>query len=362
MDILFCDFLLERGNVNVDARMIDLLAEEHNVVCSLPKSWYPCDFKNEDKILFLDLIKTNNSKNAIVYKLQTLKRMRIISKLAKEYIPDLILVSTYETRIMPIGLRFFKKNRKKIIVIENNNIDLLANKVHRFCYNIIKNKVFHIVYENYIKDHLITELGIDKGRVCCVPHVMYKQEKHSFRSLLSNFDCIAISSSTDEEFIKSMIDFETENKFFKNNNIKILIKSSRYQFDDDFLRVINKMIPKEEYDYYYSSCKIVIAYFSNDYNYRMSGTIVDAFSNEKIIISNNFSLANYYSQKYEGSIIVANSIDDLALKIVRLVRTPLKNERYKDFYNDHSPLLVKRRLNIALNQFESFKNDSNKHA
>lgn len=350
MKILFCDFLFQRGNRHVDSCMIDIMAQTNDVYLLMNDDFLQSEVvKNVQNIKVLGNKLYQNPHKLISYRIQIFKRMALAAKVAKNIKPDLIYISTYRTSVFPFGLLFFSRH-SKIVVVENNNIDELKHWTHRFLYKSFANKVHHLVYESFFKDYLVSKIGVKEQVIHVVPHFQYKEEKQLVhnRTSIKSFDCIAISWSNDENLVRELVKIEEEEHPLERNNINLKIKCRGYNYSSDCITIDGEFIPKNEYDALYSNCKLVLVPFPLSYKYRMSGCIVDAFSNHKVVVSTELELSKFYESKYGPIINTCRNAKDILFTIVDIV----VNRKYAPdssffvrFENDHGINEIKTKLN-----------------
>ena len=357
MRILFCDILFQHGNRHIDNKMLDIMSKENEVYLLMNEDFIKYDHESLDNIIVLGNKYYENPKSWKGIRLQFLKRMRLAAKTSKKIKADLVYISTYKTSVFPFGLLFFhKKNR--IVVVENNNIDLLKDKVNRITYSLFANKVHHLVYEPFFKDYLVSKISVKEHLIHFVPHLQYFDtvSNNSSQEQYKSYDCIAISGSNDSCFVQELVNLEKKYRVFENNRISVRIKCKSIEYHSEFLEVNGDFIKDKEYNYLYNSCKVVLVPFPLSYEYRMSGCIVDAFSYHKPVISNNIKLSEFYSRKYGFIIRTVNSPMEMIYSIFLLIKEE-KDYQYdfSAFEYDHNQDMVKKRLDYMINKITNQK-------
>lgn len=348
MKILFCDLLFEYGNRHVDNSMISLMTKNHEVYLLMND-----DFISEKSIYNSNLIILGNKYNArpkgvLGTALQIISRMRLAAKYARELKPDVVYISAYETRTFPIGLHFFDKT-SNIVILENYNIDFLRYRLQKIAYKAFANKVHHMVYESFFGDYLVREIGVKPDLVHTVPHFYYPPY-NCINGVTKGFDFVGLSGSNDEKVIGEIVEIESKEHFFENNNIRCYIKSFAHHYESEYLTVTDKYLSTEEYNALFYNSKAVLVLFPTDYIYRMSGCIVDAFSNHKQVISTNLELANFYHSKYGDIILPCNTSRDIIHQIKTISSLDTKPVLdFSGFEKDHSGETINYSLNKMLN-------------
>lgn len=351
MKILFCDTLYGYGNSHVDDCMINILTRD-NKVYLLRNDNLPTDLiENQSNLVVLKSKFKKRPKRLLLFRWEVLKGMMLASKYARQIKPDIIIASTYRTSVFAFGFLLFK-NRSKIVVVENNNIDQLESPTKRFFYNLFCNRVHHMVFESFFKDYLVKEIGVKEELIHVVPHIVYKKniiETKKNRDI-NNVDCVAISGSNDLETVRQILQIEQTSHLLEKNKIRCKIKCKSLNYKSDFLEVNGDFIPKDEYERLYDNCKVVLIPFPISYKYRMSGCIVDAFSHHKPVVSSDLLLSNYYASKYGSIIRVGKNAEELVNSIISLIKTPndISDKGYTQFEIDHDEKEIGEKLNIMI--------------
>lgn len=349
MKILFCDLLFEYGNRHVDNSMISLMTKNHDVYLLMNDDFIADKSIVNSNLKILGNKFSNRPKGVVCTAFQLLRRMRLAAKYARELKPDVIYVSAYETRTFPIGLLFFDKTTN-IVVLENYNIDFLRFRLQKLAYKMFANKVHHMVYESFFGDYLVNKIGVKKDLVHTVPHFYYPPYESGNNSTINKYDFVGLSGSNDQNVIAEIVEIESKEHFFENNHIRCYIKSFAHHYESEYLTVTNKYLSTEEYNALYCDSKAVLVLFPTDYIYRMSGCIVDAFSNHKQVISTNLELAKFYHSKYGAIILPCKSSRDIVNQIKKLssnIIQPVLD--FSGFENDHSDETINSSLNKMLN-------------
>lgn len=327
MKILYLDFLYPKGHIRQNIEYINCLSEFAKVIVVCPEGYYE---KKNTKIEFIEK-KTLNFKNGkILSRLNSLHIMFQSALIKRQVDPDYIFISSYDTLTFAIGRFFFDKN-DNIFILHHNNIDELNNRVKRFFFKSIIKKVEHIVFEDFICDYLIKNFNIDKKYVHILPH----QLNINLYNCKDNkkYKCIGISNSNDDTIISEIINIEKKQSILKEMKVSVILKSNSLNFNNGFLKVINGYLSDDMYNDYINNCEIIYMPFPKSFNYRMSGTLVDAFSNNKIIISTDIPLIQYYSIKYPEICKIAYNINDF-FKYLK-IKSP-ENKCFIDFKEEHS--------------------------
>ncbi|MBP6754965.1 MAG: hypothetical protein KA210_02370 [Bacteroidia bacterium] len=205
---------------------------------------------------------------------------------------------------------------KEMFVIHHMQVDELNNSMKRFFFSFFKNRIKHVVMTDYIKDNLVTNLSIPSNLVGVVPHPIYD---FNFDSISINSDIrtfISLNYSIDESYVEKIIELESQNNYFSRNGCKLIIKSKLYKHSSEGLYVFNDFLESDEYYELYKNCTCVISLLNDSFEYRMSGTLIDALSANKPIMSLSSICANHYRKYFGNSIMIYDNFDELIEEIV----------------------------------------------
>lgn len=243
------------------------------------------------KNIKLENINLNNkSTNSIMNRFRYLFNIsKIYFKTLKYYNEyDKVFVLCYEQ--ITFNLFYFLFSTKKMYLYQHQHIDWLNNKIIAYFFSFYCNNVHHIVLEEIFMNSLINLAHIsNKNLVHTIHHPCHnlqmitpKKENHFF---------LGISSSNDENIVLDILDLERKEHFFEKNNIKILLRSKLYQFDNGFLKIENVHYSDNELDELYkSSDATLILVRHSEFENRVSGSIFDSISKGTPIISINIPI------------------------------------------------------------------------
>lgn len=286
-------------------------------------------------------------------KMKSLYFMYKMRKDFNEHVDDIKIVLTFDTVAFSIGRLFLKTN--KTFIVHHKNIDELQKSVKKHLFVSYMNKVNHIVFEDSFKNYLVEELGVNKERVFVIPHPIsnYGTEKTDVSEHI--YDCVGLSNSNDESFISDIIDSEKSHKFIKNNNLQVILRSKIHSFDNGNLIVINGYLEKKEYDNFIEKANLVFVPLPSQYCYRISGAVIDAFSNFKRVISNEAHIINVYVKKYPSLCIKVSDVNSFYNALLTNKKNNLKVSDFESFINHHSLTNIEFAYK---NMFERFTNEN----
>ena len=335
--ILYLDFMYYTGHVRSNKNFIKALCKFSNVY-ALSQMNYFDEYREElntlDTIRIIEKKNLNLCNGQLLNRISSLKVMLQSALLARKIRPNYIFVSSFDTIAFKFG-RFLFGKTENMYLLHTINIDELSNNIMRKIFETYKNKVNHVVFEQYMKDYLINEIGIESNRIFVLPHPLNENSESSSVKELE-YACVGLSNSNDEELIDTLIELEKEKSIFKSNCKKVILKSKDKEFDNGYLKVFKGFLDKNVYDNYINKSECVIVPFPKVFRYRMSGTLVDAFSNDKIILGNDIPIIQTYAKKYPEICKIFASASDVAEEICLCRTSNGKESEFKKFKSDHS--------------------------
>jgi hypothetical protein len=326
MKILILDYLFPQNHVSLYCKIIECLSSVGQTKVITKKDYYSGYENNLACVEIEEIVARNDGKNMLSRKFQSFNSMLKTRKIVSNSKDSLKFVLTFDTVSFAFGRLLTGSN--SFFILHHKNIDELNNKIKKIIFKTYMNKVNHIVFEDYFKEYLIKEIGVNEKLVHVIPHPVFDSETSNGNEII--YDCIGLSNSNDESFIKKIIDEERKNGYLKNANLQVVLRSKKYQFDNGNLKVINGFLPKEEYDSYFKKCKVVFIPLPDNFIYRVSGVMYDALSNHKIVIANKVPIVNQYEKKYPNICIGINNVNEFFEKVLEL---KFNEEVEDDFYN-----------------------------
>lgn len=342
-NILYLDFMYYTGHVRSNKNFIKALGKFSNVY-ALSQVNYFDEYKEElnavDTIRIIEKNNLNLYNGQLLNRLSSLKIMMQSALLSKKIRPDYIFVSSFDTIAFNFG-RFLFGKTKNMYLLHTINIDELSNSIKKKIFGSYKNKVNHVVFEQYMKDYLVNEIEIEPYRIFVLPHPLNANTESS-NSKEIEYACVGLSNSNDEELITRLIELEKEKSVFKNNCKKVILKSKEKEFDNGYLKVFKGFLDKNIYDNYINKSEYVIVPFSKAFRYRMSGTLVDAFSNNKIVLGNDIPIIQAYANKYPNICKIFTNAFGVAEEICLCRKSYGKKFEFKKFKMEHSTEALER--------------------
>lgn len=340
--ILFIDIFYDNfGSKRLNSNIINSLSEFSDVYVLCTKGWYD-ELKIKPKQIFEYMYpekSIKNNKRILEYSL-SLYNLKLAAKYQKKFHFDYLLFASYETIGMCFAKAFFHDDLSKIFILENDNVDRInKRRFKRKCYDKYKNKVHHITLSPFISEALIKKFGVRENLVFSIPHPLNNMSKEdNIPETQTEFDCVGISNSNSEELIEQCINAEMQTNFFKDNGLHCVLRSKKQTFDDKYLQVIKGYLEDKDYYHYINSAKSILILFPSTFQYRMSGSMIDAFSNRKIILGTKIPAIEYYSKSYSEICLCFDDFEDFKRKLLFLKRIDSEkaDQEFDTFINEHS--------------------------
>ena len=346
MKILVTEIQPEKGHKKLFKKICELLrAEGHEVVAIVPKNsdvqLDGCVIRYTPYNYYADQIKKNTTFKRITYSVKVMSYIRQIIKVVK---PDAYFIVTYDELPLAMfgGLLF---NKKRLFIMHHHNIDRVeGTTIRKAAFRIILNTYNSVVQTAYMKEYICFNYYINKDKVLIAPHPLNPVE-------ITNdlqYDCVGLSNTNDDKIIEKLIQEEEEYSVLKTKGMHIVLKSKKYEYDNGFLKVIKGYIKDDEYNDFIKKAKTIFMPFPLSFRNRMSGTLIDALTNKKTVISTNIPLIEACSKSYPNIVKIYNPntfVDDvqkLGLKDV------LKDLEYEKFAQEHSDNLLAKLLSDGI--------------
>ncbi len=346
MKVLVCEHLTEEGHVNLFINVCKFLSNKgYDVVAVIPsnfsKSMSFCEVKRMNFKYYSDEYPQSSGLHKVIYSLRV---QSFINKLYRRdnYIATFVI--TYDEISLAIG-KCFGYIKEPFFIIQNSNPDAISfSKYRRIAFDLIKDKVYSVTLGGFVKDFLVSSFHVDPSRVLVLPHPMYVTDKNS----ILDIDCVGISNSNDETIIERIIENEKKYGLIKQNNLKVLLKSKKHIFDNGNLTIITGFIDSSIYDDYISRAKCIFLPFSSSFQYRISGTLIDALSNNKCIIGTDIPVISQSSKCYPGVIRLYNESTFIS-DIVEIGKdSSFKSDSFIRFQEQHGEIILSNILSRAI--------------
>lgn len=224
---------------------------------------------------------------------------------------DKVFYFGYDIIVLAFG-QMFLKNNKKIYLIHHKHIDELKNPIKRFIFSTFLKKMNHIVMGDFIANFLQKEINIDKKNIFIVRHPAYNFDVKNDQ-IKSFF--IALSYSNDEKLINELILIEKNLKLFEKNKITFLVKSKIQAYKSEYLKVFTGELSRKEYNNAFNNCSGVVILNNKNFKYRVSGTMIDALSYNKIVFASKTPSFTFFKESNKNLIKFFSDPIDLINKL-----------------------------------------------
>lgn len=329
--ILLTEFLPEVGHANMFDNFYSLLSRNYKV--RLMKARPYDNATDPAEITYYKPVFKSRHLSRVDYLFYSINNIKKVIKVANQENITTIVCVTYDEYALFL-YSVFIPSWFKIFIMHNNNIDKFdRHSSSRLLFNVFKNRYNHIVLCGFMADYLKNKYGL--SNVIVWPHPLNPVDNTSEDKTI---DCLGISNSNDEEMIDSFIKEEKLSHVFKDNNLKVLLRSKKQTFDNGYLTVITGKLDKNDFDNLILHSKSILISFPSTYYMRMSGTLVDALSNNKFVFASKSPLIEESKKEYPNIIKyldVKMLYKDL-LDIKYDSRSMEEFERFKLFHSDNN--------------------------
>ncbi len=314
MNILLIDFCFFSGHKHLNLNHIKILDKICDLTVISEDGYYPkAILMGLDHVKLVEFKKYKpRIRNRLTFRIKSLYNILLTLKSMKNCTYDKIVVTSFETITFSILSPLFK-NKSKIFIFHHQNTDEMSNTFKMSLFKHVIHKVNHIVLDEFIREHLIKEFGLETDKVFTLPHPLRvtKNKPPLNKSSDTIRSIAAISGSNNKQFIQKLItDYQNLIQTI-DSKTQFIVKSKSADFKDDRLIVVNKYLSDEEYDAYYSNAHLIWLPFPDNYRYRLSGTMIDALSTNKIVIGSDIPCFQTYSKRYPSLCKVADSVDEI---------------------------------------------------
>ena len=331
MKILLAEALPTRGHRVLLIHTYEILSKQHDVTTIIPQEEIK-DGINAIINPYGYFSKKGNKINEWMCFLQYSKR--IIKQISREFNNndyDCLILLTYEEITLYLFNKYLKK-QNKIFIMQHVNVDIASrSKIRRFALKKNLNRFNNIVQCGFIYEYLRKNYKTTNTIVW--PHPLNIMDSKGIQEIQER-KFVGLSYSNDESYIEKIIDHEKETSFFENNNIKLILKSQKNSFDNGYLKVVKGYISNEDYDQWINTSIGLVMLFPYSFKYRMSGTLMDALSNNKVLLSTGIKLIEAASPNYRNLIHII-TIDSLYQELLTIVGKRLSADEFKSFEFNH---------------------------
>lgn len=321
-DILFIDLMVEDTHRFFCNEIISALNRYSTSVVIEKPNYIDYESTEKHTVYYISMGETVNN-YPVKARVNTLKNYIKSLSIVKHCSFNKVIVLGYD----PVTFSFmygFLKKYGDIYLVEHHQLDEVSNShLKRKIWGIYKNKVNHIILNKKIAEMAVYDFSLNKENVYLFPlrgAARSGVDKTAIKKI-QNVRILSISNSNEIRQLNLLLEWERKTKYFFRHNMKLIIRNSPELKVEDLkcVELIDGYLSNKEYEELYISCDMVLMLFPKSYKYRCSGTLVDALSYGKKVISSNISEAKFYEEEYPSLCKTFNNIEDIGDIAVELM-------------------------------------------
>lgn len=335
MRILVSDFYPKKAHKYLNLKLIRALSEYADVTVVSINGFY-----EEERTSFIqsNIEVVDFTVNARTGRLGTRLWCIAIQKKFKKLLKtskskyDLTVCMSYDTIALGVGTKLTKLI--PLVLCQHSNIDEFSNSIKfkfakRYLY-----QTTHIVFEEAFKDYLSKQFNIDIGKIFYVPSPITLDETSTAEQPTESFDCVGLCNANSDEMIQGIVD---DCQFYQENNINLVFRSKTVKSNCENIRIISGYLDREEYIRYIKQANCIFVATPPQYNYRLSGSIYDAFALHKKVLTTNRFYVESYKEKYPGICFLVKNEKEFSTAILNFRSKQSDADQVFDtFISNHS--------------------------
>lgn len=321
------------GHVRQNESIIKALSNVCQLSIAFPKQWIKDIPENVTEYNYNP--PQYSIKENIAQILKSLKCMSIAKELDSKEHYDCIIFASYNVYAMFFARLMFRNMKGRIYVIHHNIMDQLdESAIKRLLFNTYKHSLNHILIEKFVAENFAENSKVDRKNIYYFSHQLNYFPGEG--DIEKDIDYLGISNSNDEYWIENIIDAEKSRENFKQNGIRIIVRSTKYEFDNGFLKVFKGRLDDSAYYNMVLRSKVILIPFPESFKFRVSGSVVDGFSNNIRVIGSNIPIISEYCKEYPHICKAGISVDDI-LHDYSDYSEPLEEQlrEFEKFRNSH---------------------------
>lgn len=329
--ILVTDFLCVEAHRALNIDVIECLSLNFDIAVISVDGYF--EEKKEEwinkGITIIDYSTKNQKNGKIKSKIYSVEIMKITWKESCQHKYDAIVSLAFDTIACALGIKYIQKT--PLFIYQHKNIDELTNTLKRQLFNLYKNRVYHIVFEDFFKKHLLDVQGVMENRCVVIPHPIKDIIEYDTDI---KYDCVGLCNSNSEEFIEDILH---ETSCDEEESLKIILRSKKYLKSNKQVSIIQGFLSLDDYYGYVNASDCVLVPVPETYIYRLSGSIYDALSRKKRVLTTSRFYAEEYDKIYPG---ICNHVSDASSTIEYLKNKDdidkIALKSFEKFIKDHS--------------------------
>lgn len=340
------DFRYEKGHLELNKILIEILSSfgtldiYDNASAYYLNSTRGITCTNPLSILRAGRRSSSGQQNGLIKRLIDFQNMVMegIAMHAESY--DRIFVFTFDTIVFAFGRLLFFRSRN-LYLFHHDNIDELDNRFKLWFFQRYMNKVSHIVFEEYMREYLVREIGVRPERVFVLPHPLYAagSGQAAEKTVRENIFA-AVSNSNDDALVGEIIEYEKRTQRLSENHCRMVIKSKIHTYESESLKVFHGFLEREEFDALVARARSILLLYPASYHYRMSGMMIEALSGGLSVLGRDIPLLAHYADRYPRSCAIFSSVAQLFDLITASDHTA-NEEEIARFKTEHSAQAVR---------------------
>lgn len=347
--VLLAEFFPVKGHSLLFDNTADILLKNANVVMLVPNN-YNGKHRNAIRMHYnyYQESKSYTILKRLCYLLYCFKVVKCCVNFASKEKITKIICLTYEECSLALYFPFISKSIS-LYIMHHNNVDrFFSSRISSFMFSFYSNKVINIVQCGFMAKSIQDFFCL--SNVAVWPHPLNKLQFKIWNDKV--YSCVGLSSSNDQTLVDELVQWEKDEMILKKHNLKIVLKSKGQPYDDGFLKVINSYISTEDYNNYISLSKSLLIPFPKSFRYRMSGSLVDALTNNKYVIATSIPVVRECKKAYPSLIYIYNR-ESFINDLITISKLPDNNNEFDKFKEFHSSknleYVYMHNLTIALN-------------
>jgi hypothetical protein len=285
-------------------------------------------------------------------KLGLYRFFRALERVADGFGAHAILQLWYYPIIFPIFCLLNPSRRPRFVEMVMTT-EVLQGRFRSLLFRLVKDRVYFVVVSSYNKDTLVKTYGVRPDRVFVLPLSSKMFDAPSFPDG-TRYVFTAMSRGTNSEaHLRAVIDHEKEHETILRSGIKVFFRSREQSFDNGGLTVRCDYLDQGEYRRILCESEVSVALQDLGFS-AVSGVVIEAFSNHKVVVGLPIQCVQYYAKKYPAICKVLPDIDAVMSFVAEYGREGLwstTEEREADwrrFEQEHSDDAMRRAVSEML--------------
>lgn len=323
-DYLFVDFMVEDNHRTYCNELISALNRGHSSLVIEKEEYINYTSSDQHRVI---TINTKEIVGNYPFKARYNSYYNYKNTLDKinGYSFDKIIVLGYD----PVMFFFMYKkliSLGKVYIVEHHQLDEVNQSNWKDkLWNLYKDKVDHIVLDESIVVPVSENYNIPKDKIHVFPWP-YTLDSLCLKNNVDKVMVLGISNSNDAKQLAELVDYERETGVLEQNNIELIIrkKEGLNIAGINSIREIGGYLSDDEFYQLYKECDIVLMPFPLNFEFRCSGTLIDALSAGKKVISSEILESKAYEKLFPEICKTYKDIKMLCDKVKELKETDLE--------------------------------------